>query len=55
MVSCCKGERFTRHMKRALMQVLLRGRVHTVRGKGKSCFIVLRQARATVQVSPNPD
>lgn len=35
------------------MQVQLRGRVHTVRGKGKSCFIVLRQARATVQVIPN--
>lgn len=33
------------------MQVLLRGRVHTVRGKGKSCFIVLRQGSTTVQVS----
>lgn len=31
-------------------QVLLRGRVHTVRGKGKSAFIVLRQRTATVQV-----
>lgn len=31
-------------------QVLLRGRVATVRGKGKSCFIVLRQRTATVQV-----
>lgn len=30
--------------------VLLRGRVATVRGKGKSCFIVLRQRTATVQV-----
>ncbi|DBA72743.1 TPA: hypothetical protein ACH3X2_010137 [Trebouxia sp. C0005] len=30
--------------------VLLRGRVATVRGKGKSCFIVLRQRIATVQV-----
>ena len=33
------------------MQVLLRGRVATVRGKGKSCFIVLRQRTATVQVT----
>lgn len=32
------------------LQVLLRGRVATVRGKGKSCFIVLRQRTATVQV-----
>ncbi|KAL3148286.1 hypothetical protein ABBQ38_013752 [Trebouxia sp. C0009 RCD-2024] len=31
-------------------QVLLRGRVATVRGKGKSCFIVLRQRTATIQV-----
>ncbi|CAK0750794.1 hypothetical protein CVIRNUC_002018 [Coccomyxa viridis] len=28
---------------------LIRGRVHTVRGKGKSCFMVLRQGSATVQ------
>lgn len=28
----------------------MRGRVHTVRGKGKSAFIVLRQRTATVQV-----
>lgn len=33
------------------LQVLLRGRVATVRGKGKSCFIVLRQRIATVQVN----
>ena len=33
------------------MQVLLRGRVATVRGKGKSAFLVLRQRTATVQVS----
>lgn len=31
-------------------QVLLRGRVSTVRGKGKSAFIVLRQRTATVQL-----
>jgi hypothetical protein len=31
-------------------QVLVRGRVHTVRGKGKSAFLVLRQRTATVQV-----
>ncbi|KAJ9507170.1 hypothetical protein QJQ45_004832 [Haematococcus lacustris] len=31
-------------------EVLLRGRVHTVRGKGKSAFIVLRQRTATLQV-----
>lgn len=30
--------------------VLLRGRIHAVRGKGKSCFLVLRQRTATVQV-----
>ena len=30
--------------------VLLRGRVHTVRGKGKSCFLVLRQSTATIQL-----
>mmetsp|Transcript_40951 Transcript_40951/g.97313 ORF Transcript_40951/g.97313 Transcript_40951/m.97313 type:complete len:550 (-) Transcript_40951:119-1768(-) len=30
-------------------QVLLRGRVHTVRAKGKSAFVVLRQKSATVQ------
>eukprot|EP01025_Chloroclados_australasicus_P032334 TRINITY_DN3277_c0_g3_i1.p1 TRINITY_DN3277_c0_g3~~TRINITY_DN3277_c0_g3_i1.p1 ORF type:complete len:595 (-),score=55.18 TRINITY_DN3277_c0_g3_i1:165-1757(-) len=30
--------------------VRIRGRVHTVRGKGKSCFIVLRQKIATVQL-----
>jgi hypothetical protein len=31
--------------------VLLRGRVHNVRGKGKSAFLVLRQQTATVQVT----
>jgi len=31
-------------------EVLLRGRVHTTRGKGKSAFIVLRQNTATVQL-----
>ena len=30
-------------------RVLVRGRVHTVRGKGKSAFIVLRQQTGTVQ------
>jgi aspartyl-tRNA synthetase len=30
---------------------LLRGRVHNVRGKGKSAFLVLRQQTATVQVT----
>ena len=34
----------------ALWQVLLRGRAHNVRGKGKSGFIVLRQRTETVQV-----
>lgn len=32
-----------------LLQVLVRARVQTVRGKGKSAFIVLRQELATVQ------
>ena len=27
----------------------MRGRIHTVRGKGKSAFLVLRQSTATVQ------
>ncbi|KAL4531324.1 hypothetical protein Ndes2526B_g04550 [Nannochloris sp. 'desiccata'] len=31
-------------------QVLVRARVHTVRGKGKSAFLVLRQSTASVQV-----
>ena len=31
--------------------VLVRARVHTVRGKGKSAFLVLRQATATVQAA----
>ncbi|BDA46327.1 Aspartate-tRNA ligase, cytoplasmic [Coccomyxa sp. Obi] len=30
-------------------KVVLRGRVHNVRGKGKSCFVVLRQQSGTVQ------
>ena len=34
----------------SVLQVLLRGRVHTVRGKGKSCFLVLRQRTSTIQV-----
>ena len=29
--------------------MLLRGRVHTIRGKGKTAFLVLRQRTATVQ------
>ena len=29
--------------------VTLRGRVHNVRGKGKSAFLILRQQTATVQ------
>ena len=32
-------------------EVLIRGRIHNVRGKGKSAFIVLRQQTATVQVT----
>lgn len=31
-------------------QVLVRGRLYTVRGKGKSAFLMLRQRTATVQV-----
>ena len=34
----------------SVMQVLVRGRLLSVRGKGKACFIVLRQEWATVQV-----
>lgn len=34
---------------RAGQTVLVRGRVHAVRGKGKSAFLVLRQQTATVQ------
>ena len=38
-----------------LSQVLLRGRVHSVRGKGKSCFLILRQQTHTIQViHPGP-
>ena len=29
--------------------IYLRARIHTVRGKGKSCFLVLRQQTATIQ------
>ena len=32
------------------LQVVLRGRVHSVRGKGKSCFVILRQQTHTIQV-----
>ena len=32
-------------------EVLCRGRVHTVRATGKSCFLVLREAGSTVQVT----
>ncbi len=31
-------------------QVLVRGRLQTVRGKGKSAFLVIRQRTATFQV-----
>jgi aspartyl-tRNA synthetase len=31
-------------------RVLVRGRVHTVRGKGKSAFLILRQGTSTLQV-----
>ena len=31
-------------------RVLVRGRVHTVRGKGKSAFLILRQGTLTLQV-----
>ena len=31
-------------------RVLVRGRVHAVRGKGKSAFLILRQATSTLQV-----
>ncbi len=34
---------------RAGERVLLRGRVHTVRGKGKSAFLILRQHTSTLQ------
>ena len=34
---------------RAGQTVLVRGRVHTVRGKGKSAFLILRQATSTLQ------
>ena len=39
------------HDSAALLQVLVRGRLHAVRGKGKSAFLVVRQggAGATVQ------
>lgn len=30
-------------------KVLIRGRVYTVRGKGKTCFMVIRQKTATIQ------
>ena len=30
-------------------RVLVRGRVHTLRGKGKSAFVILRQQTATLQ------
>lgn len=33
-----------------LPQVLIRGRLYTVRGKGKSAFLMIRQRTATVQV-----
>ena len=33
----------------SLLQVLVRARLHAVRGKGKSAFLVLRQQLATVQ------
>lgn len=32
-------------------EVLIRGRVHAVRGKGKSAFLVVREGGATVQVA----
>ena len=38
------------HVGLAAVQVLLRGRVHSVRGKGKSFFLVLRQQTSTLQV-----
>ena len=37
---------------RAGAAVLVRGRVHAVRGKGKSAFLVLREKGCTVQVRP---
>ena len=44
---------------RAGAAVLVRGRVHAVRGKGKSAFLVLREKGCTVQVGrrrpPAPD
>lgn len=47
--SSTKCERI--NMPPPLTQVLVRGRLHTVRGKGKSAFLVLRQSAtsATVQ------
>ena len=35
---------------RAGQAVLVRGRVHAVRGKGKSAFLILRQGTSTLQV-----
>jgi hypothetical protein len=34
----------------SFVQVLVRGRLYTVRGKGKSAFLMIRQRTATVQV-----
>ena len=34
---------------RAGQTVLVRGRVHAVRGKGKSAFLILRQGTSTLQ------
>ena len=36
------------------LQVLIRSRIHNVRGKGKSAFLVLRQRTDTVQVRGVP-
>lgn len=35
-------------------RVLVRGRVHTLRGKGKSAFLILRQHTSTLQVRTGP-
>lgn len=47
--ACWQGRRRAVTRAGRATQVLVRGRIHTVRGKGKSAFLVLRQSTATVQ------
>lgn len=55
---CITGRVWTRLQQitpdRAGQTVLVRGRVHTVRGKGKSAFLILRQGTSTLQARPLP-